>query len=77
MHERLDIGGVLPENTLVVATFTQVDLFHAIQGFEEGAPELVAAIFAIGQAVDTAVLLELDDVADGLFLNRGQFFWLR
>ena len=77
MHERLDIGGILPENALVVATFTQVDLFHAIQGFEEGTPELVAAILAIGQTMNTAVLLELNNVANGLVLNRGQFFWLR
>ena len=77
MHKRLDIGGVLPENALVVATFTQVDLFHAIQGFEEGTPELVAAILAIGQTMNTAVLLELNNVANGLVLNRGQFFWLR
>ena len=37
----------------------------------------MTAVFTIGQAVDTAVLLKLDDVADSLLLNRGQFFWLR
>jgi len=33
-------------------------------------PELVAAIFAVGDAVDTAFLLELHNLLDRLLLDR-------
>lgn len=72
MHETLHVRRICPEDALVIPTLTEVDLLHAVQRLKERAPELVTAVFAIGDAVDAAFLLHSDDVADGLLFDRDQ-----
>jgi hypothetical protein len=63
---------ILPKNRLIVSRGAKIDLFHPIQRLEESAPEHVPRVFAIGDAVNPTVLLELHDFTDGLLLDRDE-----
>jgi len=75
MHEALHVWRIRSEYALVIPFLPQIDFFHAIESFEEGSPELVAAVLAVGDAVYAAFLLEFDHFPDSLFLNRGERLW--
>lgn len=68
LEEGRDVRDVVPEDTGV----GPADLGHAVQGREEGAPEHVPAVLAIAEGAEAAVLLDLDDLADGLVLDLGE-----
>jgi len=72
VHEALDIGSVLAEDAHVVATLFHVDLLHAVQGLEEGTPEHVPGVLAVGDAAKADLLLQLDNILDGLLLDGNQ-----
>lgn len=63
-----DVGYVFAEHLGIRVE----DLLHSVQGWEEGAPEHVAAVFAIADAVDTAVVLHLHDLVDAVVFELGE-----
>jgi len=72
MHEGLNVRRIGAEDTLIITPFTHVDFLHAIERLEESTPELVPAVLAVRDAVDTAFLLHFDDVTNGVLLDRGE-----
>lgn len=73
LQERLDVGSVGTEHRLVVALHgAHLDVLHAVELLEEGTPEHVARVLAAADSVETALLLELDNVCHGLVLERSQ-----
>jgi hypothetical protein len=53
-------------------TLFHVDLLHAVQGLEEGTPEHVPGVLAIGDAAKADLLLQLNNILDGLLLDGNQ-----
>jgi hypothetical protein len=70
MHKTLYIRRISPEHALIIPALTHIDFFHPVECLEEGTPELVTRVLAVGQAVDAAFLLELHDLFDGFLFYR-------